>query len=444
MSGSTAPLRSAPPPSASALFSWAEQSLPQYFAGTGVNGVQAPYTYRYYPQTNTYAAVSTDGGVYVLGPQISNNQIVRVGELSAFTCHISPSLCPSLQVGVAGTGSVDAAGERDWHKVFLAAGQAYSFSLEGAPTSQGTLPDPLLRMFNPNGQELTSDDDSGVIFNASFTCAPAAGGWYFLSSEGFDSDTGTYRLTVNAVAGSAEPCETRPGGGSLDWESAFSATELASGSLTLAPLERRGWTLQVGSTQNLEILFASQATADLYITTAATLDACVSGGSFTPVAGAAFDNSFGYRSFTLPAGSYGLCVRNESSVANTVSAEIQNQPTMAGFRFGQNRFGVVAQTVAPGARLTQAATAGADYRTLIDGASTGGTFYIIPSSEVSNFTSGAAFQHYPELTAACAPGGPKSPELCELTGVVDYFIAYVNDTASTQAITVVGRDYVPD
>jgi len=437
------PLRSAPPPTSGALFSWAEQTFPQYFAGAGVNGTLAPYSYRYYAQTDTYAAVSTDGGVFVRGPQISNNQIVRVGEIGGLTCQVTPGACPDAQVGVAATGTV-ASGERDWHKIALLGGQAYAFSLEGTPTGQGTLPDPYLRIFNTTGAQLTWDDDSGTTLNAALVCAPTSNAVYFVSAEGFETDTGTYRLTVTPTTGPAAPCENHPGGFTLDWEGPFSATELASGSLTLAPLESKGWQIATGSTQNMEIMFAAQAAADLYITTAATLDACVAGGSFTPVGGASFDSAFGYRAFTLPAGTYGLCVRNKSSAANTVSAEVQNQPVMAGFRFGQNRFAVVAQTVAPGVRLTQAATAGDDYRTLIDGASTGGTFYIIPSSEVANFMAGVGFQHYPELTAACAPAGPKPPELCELTGVENYSIAYLNDTASPQSIVVVGRDYVPE
>src|SRR5690242_10985857 len=65
------PLRSAQPFTAATLFDWAQQNFPQFFAGAGTDGATGPFLYRFYPQTQTYLAVSSDGGVYVKGPQVS-------------------------------------------------------------------------------------------------------------------------------------------------------------------------------------------------------------------------------------------------------------------------------------------------------------------------------------------------------------------------------------
>jgi hypothetical protein len=92
----------------------------------------------------------------------------------------------------------------------------------------------------------------------------------------------------------------------------------------------------------------------------------------------------------------------------------------------------------------QPATVGDSYRTIVDGANSGGTFYIIPASQQQIFLNGGAFDSYTDMTSACATSGRAAPGLCELTGVGQYAIAYVNDTGSPQSIVIVGRDYVPD
>jgi len=84
---------------------------------------------------------------------------------------------------------------------------------------------------------------------------------------------------------------------------------------------------------------------------------------------------------------------------------------------------------------------GDNYRLIVDGANSGGTFYTIPSSEQSNFLNGGSFQYY---TSFSCSSGQAAPGLCELTGIGDYVIAYDNDTASPQSIVITGRDYVPD
>lgn len=78
------------------LFNFAEQSQYQtYFPGHPATGTSAPFTYRYYPDTQTYLGVAVgnsppylDGHVYVMGGVNWPNGPVEVGALTSF---INPS-----------------------------------------------------------------------------------------------------------------------------------------------------------------------------------------------------------------------------------------------------------------------------------------------------------------------------------------------------------------
>jgi hypothetical protein len=441
-------LASSQPFTALSLFEWAQVNFPQFFSGSSVDGVISPFTVRFYPQTQTYLGVSTDGGVYVKGPQISGNQILFVAPLALLGCVVSPGACPAMQAGDSVAGSIAAPGDRDWHTLTLTAGQAYSFSLEGSATGQGTLTDPLLRLFNSAGQQLTSDDDSGVSFNAAMVCAPSTSGTYYVSAEGTTTDTGSYRLSVNAVPGGAAACESRPNDPGIDWSSPVSAPGILAGTVTLGAQQRAGVNFNVtGAGAAMESIFVSQGSADLYVINSADLPACVAGATFNFIAQASFEGQTGFRSFTLPAGSYAICARNQTAAPNTIRLDLENLAAAPGFHFSRQQFAPVAQSVDAGARFAQAVNAGDVYRMFIEGANTGGTFYIIPADQTAVFLAGQPFEHYPALTTACGglgAAGTAAPVLCELPGVAQYSVAYINDTASAQSIVVTGREYVPD
>lgn len=453
--GAPAPLspqRAPPALTNEALFSWAEQRYSRYFGGVGVGGFADPFTYRYYADTQTYLGIA-HGEVYVLGP-VSGNLVLPVGSMSSFACQVHPADCDvagdssttfSFAVGNSVGGIIDTAGDADWHAIFLAAGQSYVFDLEGVATGQGTIGDPLLRLFNGSGQQVGSDDDSGVSFNSRIACTPSTTGWHYLSAEGADNQTGSFVLSAVPSNVASPPCQAGGGGGSVDWESPFSAEEIASAQLSLAPGQAQGLTFQVPATPlAVELVFAAQAGANLYLTTADTLASCVAGGAFDSDPQHSFIGGSGFLSFTLQPGSYGLCARNTSTAANSVRMELRKQLSVVGFHFSQPAFPTVVRSVGAGARFVQLATAGDSFRTLIDGANSGGSFQIILASQVPNFLAGGAFNDIPELTAACGSSARAAPGLCELTGIEEYAVAYWNSTASNQTIVIVGRDYVPD
>lgn len=233
------------------------------------------------------------------------------------------------------------------------------------------------------------------------------------------------------------------GGGSVDWESSFSATEIIDESPTLALNQRQGWTFSVtGGNLPAEVIFAAQYSASLYITSASDVSACINGRAFSYYPEWSFLNQYGYQAFTLPPGTYGACLVNGSST-NSTRIELQNQPTMTGFSYSGPAFNTVTRSVSPGGRLTQPVTAGATWRTLVDGANSGGEVYIIPASQQSAFLAGNSFNYVTNMS--CGTGADKaSPGLCEITGVGDYAIAYRNNTGSTQSVVMIGRNYVPN
>lgn len=215
------PLRSAPVLTTDALFNWAEQHYPQYFgAGTGQGGVWSPYTYRYYRTTDTYLAVTTQGGVYVLGPW-TGGQILYVGQMADFTCAVYPSACDvpgdtstgaSLAVGSSVTGTIDSAGDADWYAITLNAGWTYTFDLQGTASGQGTLSDPVLRVLDSAGAERASNDDSsGSSFDSHIVFPAPYTGRYYLSAQGYTPATGTPALGSYRLA--AALTSTGGGGG---------------------------------------------------------------------------------------------------------------------------------------------------------------------------------------------------------------------------------------
>jgi hypothetical protein len=79
------------------LLQWAEATYPVLFPGhpSGVL-TSGPYTYRFYAQTGNYIGYAS-GGIYILGP-VSGNALRFMGQLTDFTCSISPDSCKSPPV----------------------------------------------------------------------------------------------------------------------------------------------------------------------------------------------------------------------------------------------------------------------------------------------------------------------------------------------------------
>lgn len=102
-----------------------------------------------------------------------------------------------IAVGQDVTERLDFAGDRDWHRIRLEEGQSYRFQL--VPGDGDGIGDPLLRLYDADGQELAADDDGGDGLNSYLEFTAPATGNYFVEARDFnESSTGSYRLSARA------------------------------------------------------------------------------------------------------------------------------------------------------------------------------------------------------------------------------------------------------
>ena len=107
-----------------------------------------------------------------------------------------PNDAGRIAVGETVAGHLERPGDVDWFAVELEAGVAYAFDQEGADTSQGTLPDPLLTLLDSDGNPIGGDDDGGSGLNARLLLTPEEAGRYYIAAGAYGDATGTYRVTV--------------------------------------------------------------------------------------------------------------------------------------------------------------------------------------------------------------------------------------------------------
>lgn len=125
---------------------------------------------------------------------------------------LTDTTAPFGQVSAGGslTGNLESAGDRDWFRVQLSAGQEYTIDLEGSPTRAGTLPDAYLRFRDASGALLAANDDFGS-FNSRVTWRAAASGTYYVEAGAFnDAFAGTYRVSVSAGASTTTTSPAAP------------------------------------------------------------------------------------------------------------------------------------------------------------------------------------------------------------------------------------------
>jgi Bacterial pre-peptidase C-terminal domain len=127
----------------------------------------------------------------------------------------------SIEPGGEGRASqINPGGDQDWYSITLVEGRPYRFNL----TSDGPTPlaDPLLTLYNSDGQSIATDDDGGTGFNAYLSYTPTQGGVYYLGASSFDATgTGGYLLRVSDtdVPGNADTDETLDAANGDDRES---------------------------------------------------------------------------------------------------------------------------------------------------------------------------------------------------------------------------------
>ena len=123
-----------------------------------------------------------------------------------------------VALGGSATGTIASEEDADWFKVELQVGQTYQVDLEGSPTGQGTLDNPVLNaIYNEQGNliPLYWDSHTGKGANARLYFQPETNGTYYISAIGGwtgsptgSTHTGTYRLSVSDVTDTEIPAST--------------------------------------------------------------------------------------------------------------------------------------------------------------------------------------------------------------------------------------------
>lgn len=110
--------------------------------------------------------------------------------------------------GAAGMSAIDAAGDEDWWKVTLTAGQDYIINLRGSDSGQGTLSDPyFVGAYNSAGVLIsgTGNDNSNNSSDSQSIFRAPTSGVHYLAATGANDLIGTYRLSIEASASTDIP-----------------------------------------------------------------------------------------------------------------------------------------------------------------------------------------------------------------------------------------------
>jgi len=210
-------------------------------ASTSNGALRDPYL-RLYNSNNTLLTSNDDGGVglnarityrpnqtgiyYISAGSFLGNgsgdftlQVTAPEALSATYTGGTPGtdagLTHAVGSGASFTGQV-VYGYRSNNYVTLTGGRRYSIDLEGSSTSEGTLNDPYLRVYNASalysalssgseqnyttGAQLASNDDSGTGLNSRLTfTAPSTGVYDLQAGSAGNYGAGSYLLTVRAA-----------------------------------------------------------------------------------------------------------------------------------------------------------------------------------------------------------------------------------------------------
>lgn len=103
------------------------------------------------------------------------------------------------------TGEIAFGGELNRHTIELNTGRLYTFSLRGADSGVGTLPDPYLELFQ-NDSLIVFSDDGGVGLDSRINFIPSTSGSYTLVASGYSlTESGSYTLQIGSQVYSGPP-----------------------------------------------------------------------------------------------------------------------------------------------------------------------------------------------------------------------------------------------
>jgi hypothetical protein len=104
-----------------------------------------------------------------------------------------------LAVGGSLTANIETAGDVDAFVVTLEAGEAYQFDVTGVGLSN-FLFDPVLRLSNPSGVQVSENDDFGGSRDPRIEYTATSSGQHFLYVNGFGTGTGNFQISATQTS----------------------------------------------------------------------------------------------------------------------------------------------------------------------------------------------------------------------------------------------------
>lgn len=130
-----------------------------------------------------------------------------------------PSTTANLALGQSILDTLETAGDKDWFRIQLSAGDTVQFDLRGFDhdgSSLESLSDSYLRLRDSSGSVIAYDDDGGDGLDSRLVHTVTTSGTYFVEVDSFQSRySGDYRLSAERVV-PPSPVETIQGVNALD------------------------------------------------------------------------------------------------------------------------------------------------------------------------------------------------------------------------------------
>ena len=148
-------------------------------------------------QTLAHRALDAWSAVTGLNFQyVNNGSSTGVTVTETADAAASTSTAYSMNVGDVFTGNLSAAGDEDYIRIQLQAGQQYTITLAGDGSS-GELVDPYLRLRSASGAILAQDDDSAGNFDSRIVFTATSSGTYYIDAGSYNNlRAGSYRAEV--------------------------------------------------------------------------------------------------------------------------------------------------------------------------------------------------------------------------------------------------------
>lgn len=126
------------------------------------------------------------------------------------------STTTSIAPGGTINSSLETAGDRDWIRIEMVAGQTYTITMDGVDkggNDLGALDDPYLRLVDASGTQISFNDDGGSGRNSLLTFDATTAGTYYIVAGSYDDNfAGDYRIGVTATVAPPPPPPPPPPG----------------------------------------------------------------------------------------------------------------------------------------------------------------------------------------------------------------------------------------